>query len=263
MTAAANLVALQPDPPQPRNTWAEYRTVIEAAITHTPRSLQTRIGPSELGTPCDRCLIHKLAGTPEHEHLVPWLPWVGTAVHALLEETFAEANKAWPAIRWLVESTVSVGSVGGVDITGHADLFDLHTGEVTDWKIVGATTLRNVKGNGPTLTYRRQGHLYGYGFTRRGLRVTAVRIAYLPRNSVHLGDAVIWSEPYDEQVALDTIARADTFAAWIGALGADTVLASAPPHTHEEHSCNKFSDGIQPPAGGLGHTNTQSLLNIK
>ena len=250
-----------PQSADPVATWAEYRALIEAAIDNQPRSQQTRIGPSELGNPCDRCLISKLAGIPETRTGPAWLPFVGTAVHGQLEDIFAQANAALPAgmVRYLVEGTVSVGTVGGVDITGHADLFDLWAGEVTDWKIVGATTLRDAKANGPSETYRRQAHLYGRGFARRGATVNRVRIAYLPRNDVNLANAFIWSEAYDEQVATDTIARADAFAAGIAALGADTVLAQAPPHSGG-HSCSRYPDG--PPSKRDGHTTTNTLLNI-
>lgn len=239
-------------------TWQEYRDIIEGSIKSQPRSLQKRIGPSEIGTPCDRCLVHKLIGTPEHETHAAWLPFIGTCVHTRLEDVFTEANRGLPATRYLVESKVSVGEINGDDITGHADLFDLERGEVTDWKIVGITTLKKARINGPTMTYRRQAHLYGHGFVRRGLTVNRVRIAFLPRNSVHLGDAVIWSEPYDQQLALDALSRADTLSRVIAALGAEAALAATTPHTHEEFSCSKFPDGNQSPAT---HT-TATLLNI-
>lgn len=245
----------------PGATWAEYRTLIETAIDNQPRSLQVRVGPSELGNPCDRCLISKLAGIPEARGGVAWLPFVGTAVHGELETIFAQANRDLPAgmVRYLVEQTISVGEVGGVDITGHADLFDLWAGEVTDWKCVGATTLRDAKANGPSETYRRQAHLYGYGFTRRGVVVNRVRIAYLPRNDPTLANAHIWTEPYDEQVARSTLDRANAFAAGIAAIGIDTVLDQAPPHSGG-HSCGRYQDG--PPSKRDGHPTTTSLLNI-
>lgn len=238
----------------PDVTWAEYRHVVEQAITDHPRSQQTRIGPSELGIDCLRCLGHKLAGVPE-EREAAWLPTIGTAVHAWLAETFAQANAGMPQARFLVETTVSVGEVDGVDITGNADLYDLATGDVTDWKVVGATTLRDVKANGPSAQYRTQAHLYGRGFTRRGLPVENVRVAYLPRNSVTgLADAVIWSEPYDEQVALDALQRADALARAIRLAGADAVLPglAASPGCY---SCSRYPlpDGTFPPRPGHEH----------
>lgn len=236
----------------PATTWGEYRDVIERAIGNQPRSQQIRIGPSEIGNPCDRCLILKLGGAPEARDDVAWLPFVGTSVHEQLELIFAQANTDLPFLRYLIESQVSVGTIGGVDITGHADLYDLWTGEITDWKVVGATTLRAAKGNGPTPTYRTQAHLYGYGFTRRGLHVNRVRIAYLPRNEPTLTNAFVWCEDYDETVALQAIQRADMFAAAITAYGLDTVLAAAPEHTGDEYSCARYpnTDGTYPPKPG-------------
>lgn len=248
--------------PTPVDPWATYRGIIEHAITNQPRSQQKRIGPSEMGTPCDRCLIHKLAGTPEVEQHAGWLPFIGTAVHEQLESIFMAANRDHEHARYLVETTVNVGTVGAQDITGHCDLYDTHTGEVTDWKIVGATTLRDVKAHGPTTTYRTQIQLYGLGLERRGLPVNRVRIAYLPRNSVHLGDAIIWADDYRPDIARAAVARADQFATWIQVLGSETVLAAAPPHTHHEHSCSRFPDGTPPPGSGYGHTTTNTLLNL-
>ncbi len=260
MTALASLQHLgapliEPD----RDPWREYRDIIADHIVNQPRSLQARIGPSEIGTPCDACLIHKLAGTPEREAGVPWLPFIGTSVHAQFEEIFAAANAGRDRVRFLVEATVNVGQVGGVDITGHADLFDLDTGDVTDWKIVGATTLRSAKA-GPSTTYRVQAHLYGRGFTRRGLAVRRVRIAYLPRNSVNLDNAVIWSEPYDEQVAVEALDRADRLARAIQAYGLDATLAVLAPggHTGKEHSCSKFDRSIPKP----GHRAPETFADL-
>lgn len=235
-------------PEQP--AWDEYRTLIETAIDGDPRSLQTRIGPSEVGNPCDRCLIHKLAGTPEINTDAAWLPFIGTATHAALADFFMAANG--DRARFLVEATVSVGTIGGVDITGHADLFDLVRRRVNDWKIVGKTTLDKVRRHGPSAVYRIQAHLYGRGFTRRGLPVDTVGIHFLPRNSTSLHDAIVWEEPYDEQVALDALHRADMLAAGIAVVGAEAVLASAPTHLGTEFSCRRYPDASQAPATADG-----------
>jgi hypothetical protein len=224
----------------PDDTWAEYRNIIERAIDNTPRTLQTRIGPSEVGNPCDACLISKLAGIPERrEPGTSWLPFIGTAVHEQLALFFADANEGQRRARFLIETTVSVGDIGGEDITGHADLYDTLTGEVTDWKIVGVTKLRDVKRTGlPGVDYRVQAHLYGYGFTRRGLPCQRVRVAFLPRNATTLVDAVIWHEPYDQAIAFQALDRARQFAGWIATYGADTLLQSA--HHIGGHSCRRY-----------------------
>ena len=243
----APLGHLQPANVIVRDTWAELRQRIDHAIDNQPRTLQTAIGPSELGTPCTRCLIHKLAGhTEQRTPGTSWLPYVGTCVHAELADTFIRDNET--RLRWLVETTVDVGEVAGVPITGHADLFDIETGTVTDWKIVGKTTLDKVRrARHPGPGYRIQSHAYGRGFVRRGLTVTTVQVAFLPRNEPSLSGAFIWSEPYDEQVALDALERADRLSGFIATFGVDAVLASAGPHLGE-YSCSRWPDATPRPA---------------
>lgn len=173
--------------------------IIETAITHQPRSLQRTIGPSEIGMPCDHCLAAKLAGWEQHNDPA-WLPFIGTAVHAELERIFT------PNPRFEVEQHVTITTPNGDTITGTCDLFDTHTGTVTDWKIVGPSTLARAK-HGPTPQYRVQAHAYGQGWANRGHTVTTVSIAYLPRNATTLRQAVIWSEPYNPVVVTDALTR--------------------------------------------------------
>lgn len=198
---------------------ADYLGVIEDAITNHPRSLQKRIGPSEIAHPCARRIGYKLAGTPEgNVGDIAWLPTIGTGVHTWLEDAFTEANRD-REIRWLTEARVSVGEILGADITGSCDLYDRATATVIDHKIVGPSTLKKYRSKGPGDQYRGQIHLYGRGYTRRGLPVDRVMIAFLPRNSA-LSDAYLWHEPYDEQIALDALQRVEGIALTVQALGA-------------------------------------------
>jgi len=68
--------------------------VIRGAIANHPRSLQKRIGPSEIGTPCDRRIGYKLLGQEENPRGDAWKPTVGTAVHGWLEKALEDANLA-------------------------------------------------------------------------------------------------------------------------------------------------------------------------
>lgn len=204
----------------------EYLDVIKRAVASHPRSLQKRIGPSEVGHPCARRIGYKLLAHEENEFPddTPWLPTIGTAVHGWLEEQFTEANRGLDDLRWLVEMTVSVGEIAGVDITGHCDLYDRVTATAIDHKVVGPTTLKKYRASGPGDQYRTQIHLYGRGIARRGLPIDTVAIAFLPRNG-ELRDAYIWHEPYDEQVALAGLQRAEGIA-----LAAQTLGTAALPH---------------------------------
>jgi len=240
------------------------RGIVESAITNQPRSLQKRIGPSELGTPCDHCLAAKLAGWPTGERGVAWLPFVGTAVHAAFEEqiTSHEARRNAPhttGTRWLTEQRVTVGQIGGQDITGSTDLFDTAAGATFDWKIVGESILRSARRNGPSPTYRAQAHLYGRGWVAAGHHVTTVAIWYLPRNDMRGFDGGhLWHEPYDEQVALAALDRANRIHTNLTALESISTQArdawiTALPRDPHCFDCARFPDR---PAGTAapGHT---------
>jgi DNA-binding transcriptional ArsR family regulator len=224
--------------------WLGYRDEIVRAIAATPRSLQRRIGPSEIGTSCDRCLVEKLAGVREPERPgFAWLPFVGSAVHAALAEIFMAANDGQQRARYLVEQSVNVGEILGVPITGSADLYDMETAEVTDWKIVGVTTLAKVKAVGPGDLYRAQVHLYGRGMERRGLPVRRVRVAFLPRNETHLGNSVVWSEPYQESVAVEALDHASAIATGLAMVGLEEMRRMVR-HNGLEFSCGKYDAAL-------------------
>lgn len=206
----------------PSTALQEIRHVIEHQISNEPRSLQETIGPSQLGTDCDHCLAAQLAGWTESRDIA-WLPTIGTAVHRLLEEYVINYENARNANhttgrRWLTEQRVTVGRVDGVDITGSTDLIDLITGMIIDWKITGANTLKDVKANGPAQQYRIQANLYAKGWNDAGIRIDHIAIAYLPRNSQSLRYAYWFTEPYNEQVAVDALERADKIAKTIKTL---------------------------------------------
>lgn len=241
MTALANLAHLDQHGTA-RDTWPEYRALIEDHITNQPRSQQVALGPSQIGVTCDRCLVHALAGHQQKQTGTPWLPFIGTSVHEQLADIFLAQNSGLDRARFLVETRVDCGIYAGRTLTGHADLYDMETGAVTDWKIVGTATLRKAKAHGAITSYRVQAHLYGYGFTRRGLTVNTVQVAHLPRNSAHLGDAITWSEPYDEQVALDALTRAHRLATVLDALGVDAALTAVGDHTGDEYGCTRYGD---------------------
>lgn len=187
-----------------------YFDVIHTAIAAHPRSHQKRIGPSEIGIPCDRCLGHKLAGTPEAQTGPAWKPAVGTAVHAQLDDWFtAAAALAGGEYEdgFDCETRVSVGEIDGTEITGSCDLYMPGVGVVIDHKCVGPKQLTKYRASGPSQQYRIQAHLYGRGFTRLGMHAKHVAIAFLPRDG-ELGLSHLWHEPYDEQIAVDALDRA-------------------------------------------------------
>lgn len=204
---------------------AELLGVVETAIANHPRSLQKAIGPSEIGHPCARRIAYKLAGAPEVNttRLTPWKPTIGTAVHAWLDETFTGSNFTQPEFqqtggRYLCEVRVDVGEILGQPVTGSCDLRT--PDESIDFKIVGDPTLRRVKKNQhPGQQYRIQGHLYGRGWQRAGRPVKTIGVWFLPRNQ-ELRQNYLWTEPYDEQIAIDALTRVEGIAKLAAALGA-------------------------------------------
>ena len=236
------------------------------AITNHPRSQQKRIGPSEIGTPCTHCLAARLAGWEKAELGVPWTTTKGTAIHFWLEHLFMDADTRRPDYvarghkkRWVCEETVWVGDIGDTPITGSTDLFDLHAGQTVDWKFVGQNSLKKYRAKGPSDTYRVQAHLYGRGWERRGCKVNAVSILFLPAQSAAWGDHFWWSEPYDEQIALAALERANhldkqirTLRAFAGE-EAVTQWISGLDRADGCFDCRKYPDYTPPPQveGGL------------
>jgi hypothetical protein len=141
-----------------------------------------------------------------------WRSSVGTAVHGYLAQIFTEHNlethEAAGYSRFLIESTVDVGEIGGQHVLGSSDLYDRVTATVIDWKIVGPATVKSAKANGPAPRYQTQVQLYGRGFTRRGLPVERVAIMYLP-SAGDIRDAYMWTTDYDESVAVAALTRAN------------------------------------------------------
>lgn len=199
------------------------QVMIEGMARH-PRSHQKMIGPSEIGIPCSRRLIRKLAQHQEPERQPAWKPAVGTACHAQQEEWFGHADYQ---SRYLIEERVDVGTIGGQPVTGSADLFDPYLGIVTDWKFVGKTRMNLYRAKGPGQQYRVQAHLYGRGFERAGYKVRGVMIMFIPRDG-ELADSYPWVEEYRPDVAEWGLTRANHLYQQLVALGVDQALELYP-----------------------------------
>lgn len=177
---------------------------IETCIDNHPRSQQIEIGPSELGNPCSRALLHALHGDKQPGGGGKWLATIGTAVHAWLEEQFT------PLPRYTTEMTVPVGTVAGQPILGHVDLYDLPTATVVDWKVLGPDSLlAHAVDPGPQ--YITQLHLYGLGVAALGLPVRQVLLLMLPRNGA-LRMRRWWADDWRPDIARQALARAEGLA---------------------------------------------------
>jgi len=238
----------------PDQLGAELLQLISEAITNAPRSLQIKIGPSEIGHPCSRRIGYKLLGIPERPGQPPnWKATVGTAIHGWNEDVMDAANLKYAERtnsgeeRFYIEERVTIGQINGEDIDGSCDLYDRVTGGVVDWKTNGPSILaKNRKncqpgGPGPGPQYRAQAHAYGKGWAAKGLPVRFVMIIFLPRNG-DLSEAVIWSEPFDPSIAqqaLDRVAGIDTATKAMG----PTALAILPTADAFCNLCPYFAAG--------------------
>lgn len=170
----------------------ELHEIINRQAHRQPRTLQTHLGPSEIGAECDRQVVGKLAGEPPTNHVVdPWASIVGTAVHAWLAEKFGFENNlnGLPFPRWLTEQRVSPHP----SYPGTADLYDTAYKAVVDWKILGPTTMAKVRRPmGPPARYQIQLLLYALGYRNLGLPVERVMLAALPRTEPTLDAMYVW-----------------------------------------------------------------------
>jgi hypothetical protein len=224
----------------------DYLTAVVSAITLHPRSLQKDIGPSEIGHVCERRIGYKLLGFPENDGRPNWKATVGTGVHLWAETAFSADNLRYTAPeqdlsleRWVIEKKVCVGKVNGVPITGHSDLYDTWTDTVIDHKTCGPQMLKNYRRKGAGQQYKIQAHLYGRGWARAGYPVKQVMVVFLPRQG-DLDDSYIWGpHPYDEQIALDALARLEEIQSSVDQFG-EYALELLPSHEHWCHQCPYF-----------------------
>ncbi len=195
-----------PPAPSQHPIAAALRQAVLDQSTYAPRSLQRTLGPSEYGEPCARKLAYRLMDEDKtNTDSDPWASIVGTATHAWLADALLADNTRSGELRWLVERRLEVRP----GLEGSCDAYDVRRRAVVDHKVVGPSKLRDYKMSGPSEQYRKQVHLYGKGYRRLGLPVDEVAIAFYPRAG-QLSGMHVWSEPYDETIADDAIARVDT-----------------------------------------------------
>ena len=163
-----------------------------------PRALQTEVGPSEIGDPCDRRLGYKLAGIPPRNvDYDPWPSVMGTAMHTWLDD----AVSAWEAengdqAEWVTETPVAVGEF----VKGRSDLYNRPLGCVIDHKSAGPDVMKKIKKEGPPPGYVVQIQCYGYGYEQLGWPVKKVALVFYPRAG-WLRDMYVWTADYDRSIA--------------------------------------------------------------
>ena len=215
-----------------------------------PRSQQTRIGPSDLSSPCLRKWGYQSLGVDRvNANQVNLYAYVGTGLHRQLQDACDRHPE-----RWLTEFGVSVPVTDTVNITGHGDAYDRETFTVCDWKSRGASK--------PSAGTRDKHHtqllVYALGLILQGHRVDHCAVVYIPRNG-HLTEIEVDTRPFDHdateallrryeallvatragQAALPLLPVADdcTFCGWWKP-GSDDLAAGCPGHNPKDLSAD-------------------------
>jgi hypothetical protein len=208
---------------------ADLQAMVRSYEAASARNQQTDLGPSEIGNPCTRCLAEQILGATStwgHSHYDDgWRAIVGTAVHNWLEEAAVADCARLGRGRWYPEVRVQPDE-RLLPSGGSCDLFDSDTNTVIDHKTTTKTKLTAYRLNGPGVQYQRQAHLYGLGYSRAGHDVQNVALAFWLRDGM-LRDLYVWTEPYDEHLALATLERYDTLRE-ICAKSGPAILAALP-----------------------------------
>lgn len=253
----------------------ELRRVARQAAERAPRSVQRHLGPSELGTSCDRQVVGKLVGAPATNHLTdPWPSIVGTAFHAWIADVIV-ARAAETGEGWLAEQRVNpyppppgVDPAGWPDYSGTADLYRAEWEAVLDHKALGTTTHAKLKLHGPGRHYLVQLLLYARGYQLLGFPVRRVGIVAWPRTGSSLDGLYVWERELDadterlvEEVLTVEMPRREKYAEGVrsGAITIDAVPRT--PDTSECYFCPQYRpqsghDGGSGCPGAVGSTKT-------
>lgn len=194
---------------------SQMKEIFFAYSNRMDRSVQETLGPSEIGTPCDRRLAMSVMHVPPvNPGMDGWASFVGTCIHAGLAEMFqwADANTG----RFAVEVPLTFPSE--VVPKGTSDLLDRVVCMVDDHKAMGRFSLDKLRTEGIKPLYRVQLNVYGYGQRLKGERVTHIALIAWPREQASLADLYVVVEPYDPEIAQGAIRRAEQIAVQTGVL---------------------------------------------
>lgn len=206
-----------------------YDNIIRELTKPSERDKQRKVGPSELGDLCERCLAEKLLGVHEEEKTHPLAPMIGTAFHLYLENVIGLEG-------YLKETKVKVGTIEGYGaIRGTADGFDIETGHVVDYKVLSKKKIKAFSSatffneerepefysdsmtEGQLKKYYYQMMLYGLGMENEGYDVNHCSLVLFPRDctveSVMSASHELCFK-YSREAALNVLERANQIFKW-------------------------------------------------
>jgi CRISPR/Cas system-associated exonuclease Cas4 (RecB family) len=207
--------------------------VLHAKDASRDRSMQTEVGPSEIGG-CKRKVWYRLNAQPHtNDNQSKLAAIMGTAIHAAIEEAIGAIDPEGK--EYLVETEVAYG-----DMKAHVDLFVPSSGAVIDWK---TSKIKNL-GYFPSTQQRWQVQLYGYLLSKNGYEVKTVNLVAIARDGSEK-DIKVHTEPYDAVMALAALS-------WLANVKESTVL----PEPEKDQSfckdyCQYYDETEQMGCGGL------------
>jgi hypothetical protein len=201
------------------SAWAEsygrsQKQLVKDYAARAPRTLQKHLGPSELGEPCQRQKVMKMAQLTRVSNVHdPWASVMGTAGHAYVEDMYKWDNdrriKQGLQGNWYAERRVcpdpdpATGEPGPFSHPGTADLYDIENKALVDHKFLGKTSLAKLVKHGPKTVYYIQFLLYRRGYQLLGYEVNRVVLLAWPRTESYLDNMYVWEHtPTAEDDAL-------------------------------------------------------------
>ena len=169
--------------------------VLRAKDATRSRSVQTQVGPSELGG-CRRKVWYRLNAQVEtNDNELKLAAIMGTAIHATIEEALALADPSGE--KYVVESEVEYNGM-----KAHIDLWIPENGAVVDWK---TSKIKNLS-YFPSKQQRWQVQVYGYLLEKSGLgNPKTVNLVAIARDGDER-DVKIHSEAYDPSIGEEALA---------------------------------------------------------
>lgn len=135
--------------------------------------------------------------------------WIGTAVHYWMDNHIELPDV--PGV--IKEQKNFIYELEGYGtIKGSTDWFG--AGHVVDYKVLGKANFDKLRmaykqepNKIPTMTYRAQQHLYGYGWEQLGYKVESVNILAIPKLSNDPDDIRWYTERYSRDIAIKYLDR--------------------------------------------------------
>lgn len=202
----------------------------EVVTTPTKRDVQLRVGPSDLGDPCNYCLGSKMAGVKPKRSFSMY-PWLGSAIHKLIEwatewKRFklidGVNNMAWavfghPAAvsELYIEKAIFIPGYGWCP--AHIDYVFPNEGCIVDWKSSSRKKVKSYKVHGVPIENVGQTLLYLDAAKKYGYNVESAVLVFIPRDAADVSEMWAYEVFHDESEVKSIIDRAAAIWKWVEA----------------------------------------------